>query len=128
MVLLSVSCRSCFFLCYQLLQTSQMSVVAYASDRFLLATAASRSLGSPGMMASLDHSMWFHADCRADEWLLFDMRCSRTSNARGLVHGEVYRSDGAHVISIAQEGLIRYAIDKESSERHSDEASLHAKL
>lgn len=90
-----------------------MSVLAYASDRYLLGTAFTRSSGlHPAMMASLDHSMWFHAGFRADEWLLFDMRCYRSSGARGLIHGEVYRQDGTLAVSVTQEGLIRYIEDK----------------
>lgn len=46
-------------------------VVAYASDSAFIGTAAmANGLASRaiGMMASLDHSMWFHAPVRADEW------------------------------------------------------------
>jgi acyl-CoA thioesterase II len=47
------------------------AVLAYASDANLLNTAC-RTSGllrtSIGMMASLDHAVWFHAPFRADEW------------------------------------------------------------
>jgi acyl-CoA thioesterase II len=47
--------------------------LAYASDFELLQTAAKANgvtyrSGSIGMISSLDHSMWFHGDARADEW------------------------------------------------------------
>jgi acyl-CoA thioesterase II len=46
-------------------------VIAYISDSAFLFTAA-KATGIPrrgfGMMASLDHSIYFHKDMRADEW------------------------------------------------------------
>lgn len=53
-------------------------VVAYGSDHNLLGTVPlahgatwfSRSTRI-AMMASLDHSMWFHCPFRADEWMLY---------------------------------------------------------
>jgi acyl-CoA thioesterase II len=56
-------------------------VVAYGSDHNLLGTVPlshgatwfSRKGPNPRitMMASLDHSMWFHCPFRADEWMLY---------------------------------------------------------
>jgi acyl-CoA thioesterase-2 len=57
--------------------------------------------------ASLDHAMWFHRPARADEWLLFDMTGHGVTGMRGLATGLVFRGDGTHVATIAQEGLIR---------------------
>ncbi|GIS97222.1 MAG: hypothetical protein CM1200mP24_05060 [Gammaproteobacteria bacterium] len=37
--------------------------------------------------ASLDHSMWFHRCCRADEWLLFEQQVAWTGDGRGLLKG-----------------------------------------
>jgi len=51
--------------------------------------------------------MWFHRPCRADEWLLFTYDSPSASGARGLARGQVFNQDGALVVSIAQEGLIR---------------------
>jgi acyl-CoA thioesterase-2 len=58
-------------------------------------------------MASLDHAMWFHRSCRVDEWLLFSYDSPSASGARGLARGQVFNQDGALIVSIAQEGLIR---------------------
>lgn len=92
-----------------------MSVLAYASDWALLMTAAPRTHLQVGMTASLDHTMWFHAPFRADEWLLYDMDATRFAGARGLVHGKIYRQDGTLAVSVTQEGLIRYLEDREAS-------------
>eukprot|EP01103_Thecamoeba_quadrilineata_P011296 TRINITY_DN2668_c0_g1_i1.p1 TRINITY_DN2668_c0_g1~~TRINITY_DN2668_c0_g1_i1.p1 ORF type:complete len:176 (-),score=27.71 TRINITY_DN2668_c0_g1_i1:75-602(-) len=85
-------------------------VVAYASDHMLLGT----SLYSRGtlyskteMMASLDHSMWFHSDFKADEWLLYDMESRKAHGARAICFGRIYTTDGRLVASVAQEGLVR---------------------
>lgn len=46
-------------------------IIAYASDSAFIGTAAVANGVNHrgiGMMASLDHSMWFHAPARADEW------------------------------------------------------------
>lgn len=46
-------------------------VIAYASDSGFVGTAAKANdvpARGIGMLASLDHSMWFHAPARADDW------------------------------------------------------------
>jgi acyl-CoA thioesterase II len=86
-------------------------VLAYASDFFLLDTSLAphgRNLFDPRMMmASLDHSVWFHRPFRADEWLLYVMDSPSASGARGFCRGSIFRRDGTLVASVAQEGLIR---------------------
>ncbi|KAF7727865.1 Acyl-CoA thioesterase 8 [Apophysomyces ossiformis] len=85
-------------------------VIAYASDSGFIMTAARAngvSQRAIGMMTSLDHSMWFHAPARADEWLLYDMHSPRTNNGRGLVFGRIYSRDGTLIANTAQEGIVR---------------------
>ncbi len=57
--------------------------------------------------ASLDHSVWFHRPCRADQWHWFDTRSHGLNGGRGLVTGDVLNIDGTHVATIAQEVLLR---------------------
>lgn len=59
------------------------------------------------MGASLDHAMWFHRPTRADDWLLVDMSAHGMIRSRGLATGTVFHPNGAHIASIAQEGLLR---------------------
>lgn len=59
--------------------------------------------------ASLDHCMWFHAPCRADEWLLFVQNVEATGRGRGLARGRFYTRDGILAATCMQEGLIRWA-------------------
>jgi acyl-CoA thioesterase-2 len=86
-------------------------VLTYASDMTLLDTTLlphGRSWAHGGLMlASLDHSMWFHAPFRADDWLLYDQHTPSASGARGLAGGRVFRRDGRLIASVMQEGLIR---------------------
>ncbi|KAF9133003.1 Acyl-CoA thioesterase 8 [Mortierella sp. GBA39] len=93
-------------------------VVAYGSDHNLLNTVplahgsswfSRRSGPSPKitMMASLDHSMWFHCPFRADEWLLYVCETPRSGCDRGLTFGRIYKEDGTLAISVAQEGVVR---------------------
>jgi acyl-CoA thioesterase-2 len=86
-------------------------VLAYASDMTLLDTSLvphGRNLFDPGMMlASLDHSLWFHRDFLADDWLLYAQDAPSASGARGFTRGSIFTLEGELVASVAQEGLIR---------------------
>jgi acyl-CoA thioesterase-2 len=87
------------------------AVLTYASDYGLLESSFNQhghSFLSPKLiLASLDHSVWFHQSFRADQWLLYVTQSPRTSGGRGLNFGHVYSQDGDLVASVAQEGLIR---------------------
>jgi acyl-CoA thioesterase-2 len=86
-------------------------VLTYASDMTLLDTSLLPHGGEYRedklMMASLDHAMWFHHPFRADDWLLYAQDTPAAGGARGLARGLVFRTDGALVASVVQEGLIR---------------------
>ncbi len=62
-------------------------------------------------VASLDHALWFHADLRADDWLLYAMDSPWAGNSRGFSRGSVYNRAGQLVASVTQEGLIRHRKD-----------------
>jgi acyl-CoA thioesterase-2 len=85
--------------------------VTYASDMTLLDAVrvpVEPLWGQRGFdMASLDHAMWFHRPFRADEWLLYSQTSPSASGGRGLAYGGIFRQDGALVVSVVQEGLIR---------------------
>jgi acyl-CoA thioesterase II len=85
-------------------------IIAYASDMPLLSTSLLPHGLTPlhmGMMASLDHTVWWHAPARADEWLLFVSYSPRLVHGRALCFGHIFSSDGTLVASVAQEGLVR---------------------
>ena len=57
--------------------------------------------------ASLDHTIWFHEDVKADEWMLYSMDSPWGGHARGLNRGMIFSRDGRLIASTAQEGLMR---------------------
>lgn len=87
------------------------AALAYASDFTLIDTALiahGRILFDPTIMvASLDHSIWFHRPFRIDEWLLYKQRSPNAFGARGLCFGQFYNQSGQLIASTAQEGLTR---------------------
>jgi acyl-CoA thioesterase II len=87
-------------------------VAAYASDLSLYDTIVRPHQihweETNFMGASLDHCMWFHRRFRADDWLLYDTDSPVAINARGLARGFFFNRAGQLVVSVAQEGLVRY--------------------
>jgi acyl-CoA thioesterase-2 len=51
--------------------------------------------------------MWWHRFSRVDEWLLYVQESPTSAGACGLARGDVWTSDGRHVVSVVQEGLLR---------------------
>jgi len=92
------------------------AVLAYASDMGLISTARNAlkllRFDQPGAAASLDHAMWFHHPPRFDDWLLYSSHSPIAHSARALIHGQMHRQDGTHVLSVTQEGLIRVPREK----------------
>jgi len=90
---------------------AHQSILAYASDYNLIGTALQphgRTFRRPGIqVASLDHSIWFHRECRVDEWLLYALDSPVASGSRGFARGSIFTRNGVLVASIAQEGLMR---------------------
>lgn len=96
------------------------ALLAYVSDFHLVGTATLAHGISPLddklVMASLDHAMWFHRDCRLDDWLLYDCDSPSTSGGRGLSRGMIYNRAGTLIASTAQEGVIRLRKDNKTKE------------
>lgn len=86
------------------------AMLVYLTDRTLLSTAAHTHglTWNKRVSASLDHAVWIHRPPRlARDWILYCAESPVAHAARGLVYGSVYQSDGTHIASAAQEGLIR---------------------
>lgn len=106
-------------------------IIAYASDSGFITTAAAAngyliSSRSIGMIASLDHTIWFHTPARADTWLLYDIHSPRTNNGRGMAFGKIYSQDGILVATTAQEGIVRLSEREQEKRRKKDVASTAA--
>ena len=86
--------------------------LAYISDSGILAPALfphGISYMSPDlMMASLDHTMWFHKpNFEFNDWVLYATDSPYTGNSRGLGRGTFFSRDGEVIASVTQEGLLR---------------------
>ena len=55
---------------------------------------------------SIDHSMWFHENIRADDWVLVDLRPVKARSARGSYHGSLRDGHGVLGATIHQEQLL----------------------
>jgi acyl-CoA thioesterase-2 len=90
---------------------THQAILAYASDHGLLEASFTEHghsfLTEKLIIASLDHSIWFHQPFRTDQWMLYVTESPRTSGGRGLNFGRIYTREGALVASVAQEGLMR---------------------
>ncbi|HEX7114668.1 MAG TPA: acyl-CoA thioesterase II [Steroidobacter sp.] len=97
---------------------TQQCALAYLSDYFLTSTVLLKHtvsmVSGNVMMASLDHAMWFHRPCRADEWVLVDAFSPFAGGARGLTVGRIYDRQRRLTASVAQEALVR-PIEKKST-------------
>jgi acyl-CoA thioesterase II len=78
--------------------------VVFASD---LSTGLSLApqIELVGLVPSLDHTVWLHQSCRANNWLLVDMHPLVAGGGRGVYTGHLYDREGALVASLAQETL-----------------------
>lgn len=87
------------------------SLLTYFSDTMLLDAGLvehGRSYWDRELQtASLDHAIWFHADFRADQWLLHSADLERNSGGRTLIRGRFYTREGKHVATVMQQGLMR---------------------
>jgi len=90
---------------------AHQAVLAYASDYGLLGTALQphgKSYRRPNIqVASLDHALYLHRECRMDDWLLYVIDSPVSTGARGFARGTIFTRAGVLVASVAQEGLMR---------------------
>lgn len=89
----------------------QAACLAYISDMLLLSTALGphgRTLQDADLQfATINHTIWFHAPMRVDEWFLYDQHSRWAAGARALAHGEILDRSGRLCATTMQEGLLR---------------------
>jgi len=90
--------------------SEQCAALAFMSDYFVIHSPFEPGTGaSEGLRSyTLEHSLWFHRDCTAHEWMLYDCIPLSQSHGRYTSRGTVHQ-DGALVASFAQVGFIRPA-------------------
>jgi acyl-CoA thioesterase-2 len=87
------------------------AVIAYVTDMFILDPI----LLEHGRLwtddevygATLDHTMWFHREFDATQWLLLDQQSSVAAHSRGLARSQIWTREGTLVATFAQEALLR---------------------
>ena len=85
-------------------------LLAYASDMGLLSTSNmphGKSFMTGLMMASIDHSLWFHRSFNFDDWILIAMESTVSAGARAFTRSSMFTQDGTLIGSATQEGLLR---------------------
>ena len=85
-------------------------LLAYASDVGLLSTSNmphGRSFMTGLMMASIDHSIWFHRPFNFEDWVLIAMESTVSAGARAFIRASMFSRDGTLIGSATQEGLLR---------------------
>ncbi len=89
----------------------QACAIIYMADMVLARAVLQPHLQEPdgqesrsgARAASLDHSVWFHREIRADEWLLLEATSPVLDGSRGLAFAHIYSESGVLVATAAQE-------------------------
>lgn len=83
------------------------AALAYLSDYWLTYPALAHRLTAlpqrRAYVASVNHTMWFLAPCRADEWLYVDARGMDLGDGRAISEARVRTRDGHEVVVMTQE-------------------------
>jgi acyl-CoA thioesterase-2 len=102
-------------------QTLHKAVIAFASDVGLVHVGllAHIKLGDGARLqaTSLDHSLWFHREAPANDWMLHVQRSPIAAHGRGLSHAAIFTRAGQMVASAAQEFLARRKRDPQTPTR-----------
>ena len=85
-------------------------LLAYASDVGLLTTSNmphGKSFITGLLLASIDHSIWFHRPFNFEGWILIAMESTVSANSRAFIRASMFTQEGILIGSATQEGLIR---------------------
>jgi acyl-CoA thioesterase-2 len=92
------------------------AALVYASDTTVLDSIITRHGLSWGydriFAATVNHSLWFHRPIRFDEWLLYATSSPVAADSRGLGTGHFFDHSGQIVVTVVQEGIIKYFPDR----------------
>ena len=86
------------------------ALFVFSTDRTLLRVAARPhgAIWSVRHAASLDHAVWLHDVHRFDDWVLYVCDSPVAVAGRALAFGAMYARDRRRILSVAQEGLLRF--------------------
>ncbi|WAH60702.1 thioesterase family protein [Pseudomonas silvicola] len=92
-------------------QAMHYAALAYLSDYWINGAAIGHHVPLLGArealyVASLNHSLWFHRPCVADDWILFVCDSPSLQCGRGLTWARLYDRQRRLLASISQDALI----------------------
>ncbi|MBF6472457.1 MULTISPECIES: acyl-CoA thioesterase [Nocardia] len=92
--------------------TQHQAALLYLTDYLMLGLAAMHhgvTVQDPGaVVATVNHSVWFHAPGRADDWVLHQQHTPWAGSGRALTEGQLYAADGHLLATTRQEGVISH--------------------
>lgn len=84
---------------------------AFVSDISLMETVLVDHITDgffPTMLFSLDQQVYFHGPFNLNEWLLVECTSPIAAGGRAYAEGRAWTMDGRLVMSMSQEGIVRY--------------------
>ena len=88
-------------------QNTHRAALAFLSDFTMLMPIRFKYPELRGMVASLDHSIWFHAPVQADQWHMLVNTCQQAGHGTSLNTRRIYSGDGTLVATCQQQALFR---------------------
>lgn len=89
----------------------QQMLFTFVSDASILASALqphALQWDEPGLViATMNHSLWFHRPLDVNEWLLMHSVSPSTNSGRAFSTADTFSRGGTLVATIAQEGILR---------------------
>lgn len=90
---------------------TQQMLFTFVSDASILASALQPhdlKWDEPGLViATMNHSLWFHRPLDINQWLLMHSVSPSTNSGRAFSTADTFSRDGTLVATIAQEGILR---------------------
>jgi acyl-CoA thioesterase II len=87
------------------------AVLSYLSDYLLINAALIPHVAEiPDehlFVASINHSMWFHAQVDPSQWMFFEIESPWAGNGRTLCCGRIFTGRGRLIASVTQEAMVR---------------------
>lgn len=94
-------------------------MLAYLSDYLAVNAALARHVPElppgPLFVASLNHSVWFHAPVDPRDWIYYELESPWADGGRAVCTGRMFDRHGALVASVVQETLLRPRRTQEGS-------------
>ncbi|CAH9097085.1 unnamed protein product [Cuscuta europaea] len=96
-------------------QSLHRCAVAYVSDLMIsnIIPNPHRKKDLTIAPSTLNHSMWFHRDVRADDWLLHLVHTPSAYKSRGFVKSQIFNMNGQLVASVGQEAALTFLKPRE---------------